>query len=229
MAITIGPAFSENARGKIGGITYCSGRSVSIAKPTTFGCNSLTARQTHQRREVFAAAVQWWTNMAYYYYEPWNEFAKCLTFVSRLGRPYSPSARQVFFRLACAAAAAGYGMPNSPPNQILPEYFPTLEITFPITGAQITWDFPIPANNTICVSQRRNLNLGAIKPRKTVTSHWFTSADSSPQIICPPLGGGGGPGDLPACISSTQVHFHAWICDSLGRTSVRQFWKLVAV
>lgn len=225
MALTIGPAYSVQARGKVGGVTYCSGSEVSIAKPTTFGCNSLSARQTAQRREIFAVAVHWWTNLSTTHRDLWEDLAKNITFVLKLGRPYTPTGRQVFFRLACSAQTADYAPQDHPPNQILPEYFPTLDITWTVSGAQITWDTAIPSNTTIVVSQKRNLNLAAIRPRKTVQSHWFTDADSSPQIVCPPLGGGGGPGDLPACNVQKRIHLHAWLVDHHVRTTVRQFWN----
>jgi len=228
MALAIGPAYSTQARGKVGGITYCSGNSTAICKPTTFPCRGMSAAQTQQRRMVFSEVAWQWTNASLETRTLWEDFARELTFVSRLGRAYTPTGRQVYYRLCMSSLSAGYGLLVSPPMLYSPVYYPKLDIIFDTSGASLSWDTAIPAYTTIMVAQKRNLNLGAWRPRRTTISHRFTSADSSPQIICPPIAGGGGPGDFPPVNGHVLCQFHVWICDSFGRTSVKQFWHLEA-
>lgn len=226
MARVLQPLLSSNASGMCGPLVGVRGRRGSRLRGWANPCDPRTSLQTWNRRRVWAYTAQLWLGVGLYYLDEWEDFAARYKDVETSAGVSGLSARQWFFRFMVRSLR--YGLPGvgTPPPSPGCSYSPDLGLVWTGSGAELSWTPAITGWDAIVVRQARNEPLARLRPVQGTISHIFRLADSSPQLITPGIGGGGGPGDLPPIYGLTSLHVHVWCLDQYGRFTPTRYWRL---
>ena len=228
MAKVLYPFNSPNVSGRLGDHVYQHSRYGQIVRTWYPPCQSRKPDQTHNRRQLFHQSCYQYSNQSSEIIERWIDF--CQNFYTG-HNPLSRknlSPQQAFIARNIRTRLTQYADITNPPISPSCSYTPWLEITWTASGALLSWSPAIPVFSFILVSQKRNLTSANYKPTSTVLSHIFNSNDYSPQLLTPPAGNGGGPGDLPPFTEQSYLHFHVWAVDNHGNHTPSVFFNIRA-
>lgn len=98
MAIVKAPALSLDASGNVGAINYTRYKGYNIARAVGTYTDPNTPAQQAARAHATTASQAWGGTLTEAERETWNDRAKSVIFINRLGDPYQPSGYQVFLK-----------------------------------------------------------------------------------------------------------------------------------
>lgn len=126
MAIVKGPALSLEASGNLGAICYSRWRDRQVARGTWTGTVISTPAQIVIQSFLAAAAQEWGQVLTFSDRAAWNEYARSLSWTTRLGDRYAPSGYNVFISYSVQRQRWGLAIATEPPaahKGEMPEYF----------------------------------------------------------------------------------------------------------
>jgi hypothetical protein len=228
MAKVVGPLHSFEASGKIGPLVFARNRGGAYAKSWYPPVNPKSFLQTEYRRSVWSEAVHLWVNLNQSSRENWYEYAANFFGGAKSYRRNRVNAMHLFLRQQIHFLYLGITEISEPPLSPLPNYFPSFSCYWTSSGLTLSWSPAIPENCWIIVYQQRCLWNSNLYPHKGQRSHEFDSSISSPQLISPPSGNGGGPGNQPPFNANSYIHVHCYALDNFMRQTVPQFFNVKA-
>jgi hypothetical protein len=226
MAKVVGPLHSFEASGKIGPLVFARNRSGAYARAWYLPVNPKSFAQSAFRREVWAEAVKRWVNCGSAIRANWYEFAANFYAGAKSSKRSHVDAMHLFIRYHVQAIMQNQGATYNPPVFPLPNFYPNFSCYWTSSGLTLSWQPAIPSGCLIVVYQQRCLMPSNLAPHKGQKSHEFDHTFSSPQLISPPSGNGGGPGNQPPFNSGSVIQVHCFGIDAFYRKTVPQFFSV---
>jgi len=228
MAKVWNPFLSTHASGRCGALIAINTRYGAVLRAWYPPVDSFSVSQTRYRREFWTPIMSAWNQLSAARVLAWNEYAEQFYPTPPSLSGSRPNAQNCFFKVNMGRLLSEQTIVSDPPLNPAAAYFPTLAIVWTVNGASLSWTPAIPAAASIQVRQTRNLKAVNRAPVRGTISNVFTNADSSPQLVTPPCGGGstGGPGAAFNC--GTYIHFHLRAIDSRGRMTPELFLPILA-
>lgn len=228
MASVINPLLSGQAVGKVGGTVYQRSRVGTIARAWAKPVKNRREAATVHTVTTFTKALQEWQNISSTLRERWEDFSRKYPRSDTFGQSRHIPAFMWFMKHNLISFGYFDTVTYSPPVTPCIDYLPTLAMEWTASGAQLSWGTAIPSERGIVVFQRRTLSTGKKARGAMVHSHTFDSSDSSPQLVTPDCGNGGGPGTLPPFGCNTGLQFEVATVSIDGRKSVSQYFEIFA-
>jgi len=123
MAIVEGPALSIDASGNLGPVCFSKWRGVNVARDIWTGTYPGTAKQLAQTALLTTVSQYWGAIGSTCDREAWEEYAKTVRLVNRLGKLYIPTGFGIYMKLNLQRMVWGYSIRDAP--YIDPEPKPT--------------------------------------------------------------------------------------------------------
>jgi len=228
MAKNQNPCLSTEATGRLGSVVWSNSRSGARSRIWYPPVDPKSFDQTAWRREVFSKVAFYWQNSTLSAIRAWHEFADNFYPSSISLRSTRPTAQNLFFRHNLNRLLCGLAILTDPPLSPICDFFAVLSVAWTSSGASLAWTPPIPSDCFVIVRQVRNLHSCNFAQKRGPISHIFDSSISSPQLLTPPCGNGGGPGKLAAFNCQSWIHFQVYCLDSFGRSTPELFFPLFA-